>query len=1021
MRKLIFALGCLLIFGLPTAGQAAHIWWVDPNGSADFNNIQAAINSSGTGDTIIVKPGTYSQNLAFNHKAVTVTSQDPNVPSIVQSTIITVSSGHCVTFDSAEDSNSVITGFTIKAIAGRGIDCNGTSPSISKNVIKNCASSGIYGELDAAAPIISGNTITSNGGYGIYSCNGPITDNTISDNNNGGIGSCDGPITNNIISNNSNTTPGFGGGLSDCQGQITYNTVTDNYAYSNGGGLYFCGGKISNNVIVGNITNYEGGGLSSCHGNIGNNIIAGNVSRSSSGGGLCECRGTIYNNTITGNRASYYGGAIYNCGGFVRNNILASNEVPFESEGGGISGLCQNSYNAFSGNVGGNFRDGAVPGTGDIFPNDPCFAANGWWNTRGTGDPSDDKWINGDYHLKSQAGRWDPNNEMWVTDSETSPCIDAGDPNSDWTAELWPHGKRINMGAYGGTPEASMSLSSAGNVADIDDDDYVDFNDMLLMTEVWLSDQILLAEDLNRDRIVNLVDFAILAGNWRPGPPTPNPITWATPPYATSPHSIAMIATTATTTDWSGVEYYFEDFEHPQSNSGWLSFAPGQQPMWENTGLTSNTEYWYRVKARNKLNLLETGWSQVASATTPTEDTTKPTPDPMTWETEPYATSPTSILMVAHTATDDSGVQYFFECTTDANYSSNWQDETEYTLSSLPKRIYTFVVRARDKSPLHNTTGNSNPVTVDLKPPTPDPMTWATPPYATSFTSIRMVATTASDYSGVQYFFECTSDANYSSTDWQNSSTYEVTSLPPAVYTFVVRAQDKSPNYNTTANSTPVTVDLKPPTPDPMTWATPPYATSSSSIRMVASTASDYSGVQYFFECTSHPGYSSSWRDSSTYDVNSLPKGVYTFVTRARDKSPIHNTTADSNAVTVDMNAPTPNPMQWASGGEPKVILLPPYTSWDYGATMTAAEATDESGVEYKFVCSDSDFSSGGKGDSGPEWRNSDNVSGDPKIYTVKMGQKAYVLGETFRVKARDRSPSHNTTSPSSPPLYPQE
>jgi hypothetical protein len=65
---------------------------------------------------------------------------------------------------------------------------------------------------------------------------------------------------------------------------------------------------------------------------------------------------------------------------------------------------------------------------------------------------------NGDYHLKSQAGRWDPKSQTWVLDELTSPCIDAGDPASDWTAELWPHGERINMGAFGGTPQASMSF-----------------------------------------------------------------------------------------------------------------------------------------------------------------------------------------------------------------------------------------------------------------------------------------------------------------------------------------------------------------------------------------------------------------------------------------------------------------------------------------------------------------------------------------------------------------------------------
>jgi parallel beta-helix repeat protein/predicted outer membrane repeat protein len=63
----------------------------------------------------------------------------------------------------------------------------------------------------------------------------------------------------------------------------------------------------------------------------------------------------------------------------------------------------------------------------------------------------------GDYHLKSHAGRWDPDNSVWVEDDITSPCIDSGDPLSDWTQEPEPNGERINMGAYGGTPEASLS------------------------------------------------------------------------------------------------------------------------------------------------------------------------------------------------------------------------------------------------------------------------------------------------------------------------------------------------------------------------------------------------------------------------------------------------------------------------------------------------------------------------------------------------------------------------------------
>jgi parallel beta-helix repeat protein len=83
---------------------------------------------------------------------------------------------------------------------------------------------------------------------------------------------------------------------------------------------------------------------------------------------------------------------------------------------------------------------GGFPGEGNIDA-DPLFA-----------DPD-----NGDYHLKSQAGRWDPNSQTWVLDEVTSPCIDAGDMSTPIGFEPSPNGGVINMGAYGGTAEASKS------------------------------------------------------------------------------------------------------------------------------------------------------------------------------------------------------------------------------------------------------------------------------------------------------------------------------------------------------------------------------------------------------------------------------------------------------------------------------------------------------------------------------------------------------------------------------------
>jgi len=477
------------------------------------------------------------ENILFNGRAVTLTGTEPNNTGVVESTIITASSGYSVTFDFGEGNDSVITGFKV---TGRGIKCYGTSPTITKNIITNCTLHGIYGENNAQ-PIIKNNVITNNTsskGGGLYNCDGPITNNTISGNiarrvnddaYGGGLYNCDGPITNNTISGNtakgggyshdayggglyncngeisnntiSNNTAkadedyhcdGYGGGLYNCDGPITNNTISGNTAtgseQAEGGGLNYCGGTIRNNTISGNtadgvVTEY-GGGLYNCNGEISNNIITGNTA--SKGGALNYCRGTISNNTIIGNTASSgYGGGLYDCDNKIKNNIIGFNE---SFSGGAIYGSCNNSYNDFWMNEGGNFGGGATAGVGDIAVN-PLFAVDGYWD-------SNDIWVDGDYHLKSEAGRWDPNIETWVIDNVTSFCIDAGDPCDSIQYEPNPNGGRINMGAYGGTVEASKSTGGSGPeplpycteypVMDFNHDCKVDFRDFALFIQSWL-------------------------------------------------------------------------------------------------------------------------------------------------------------------------------------------------------------------------------------------------------------------------------------------------------------------------------------------------------------------------------------------------------------------------------------------------------------------------------------------------------------------------------------------------------
>lgn len=747
---------------------------VDDDGPATYKSIQDALNGSWRGDIIVVKPGTYREQITFNGRAVTVRSQDPNDPGVVQATVITNGNGPTVTFDFNEGDGSVLEGFTI---SGRGIVCSGASPTLSKNAIRNCESAGITGR-NGAAPTILDNTILANRQEGIYSCNGLIQGNTISQNS-AGLAFCGGPIRNNLITGNAPA-----------------------------GGLYYCNGPITGNLISGNRVDTFGGGLSNCAGDIVNNIIAGNKA-AHQGAGLYYCTKSITNNTIVGNIAGDQGAGLSQCTGTVRNNIIAFNNAPL---GGGIFGPANSTYNAFWQNNGGNFAGGSATGVGDIVTA-PQFARDGRWDTSGTPDTGDDVWVDGDYHLKSQAGRWDPAEKWWMLDSVTSYCIDAGNPTSDWSAELWPNGQRVNLGAYGGTPQASMSLSELGNVADLNHDTQVGPADLRRMGLKWALVEDLLAEDLNRDGRVDFMDFAILGRYWRSGPPLvsapiPNPMTWTTKPYATSPYTVAMVATTATCTDGTSVEYWFEDFFHPEYNSGWLSFTPGQAPQWQDQELSPESTYWYHVKARNKGNRMETEWSERSAVTTLEEDLTAPMPNPMTWETEPFHVSAGKVRMVATLATDTSGVEYQFECTSNPAYSSGWQDSRTYEVASLLGGHYAFEVRARDKSPNYNTTGYSTLVYLDLQAPTPNPMRWEIEPKEINTTGgsfdycAYMKAVEATDdAAGVEYYFQCTTESKFSS-GWQTSREYTVkVGRTGQRHRFRVMARDTSSGHNETAYS----------------------------------------------------------------------------------------------------------------------------------------------------------------------------------------------------------------------------
>lgn len=90
----------------------------------------------------------------------------------------------------------------------------------------------------------------------------------------------------------------------------------------------------------------------------------------------------------------------------------------------------------------------------------------------------------GDYHLQSERGRYWPEHNVWVLDNVTSPCIDTADPDLNPSPEPMPNGARLNMGAYGGSPYASMSEWPLRH--DENHDGRLDFADLAGFCDEWL-------------------------------------------------------------------------------------------------------------------------------------------------------------------------------------------------------------------------------------------------------------------------------------------------------------------------------------------------------------------------------------------------------------------------------------------------------------------------------------------------------------------------------------------------------
>lgn len=257
----------------------------------DCANIQDAIDSAQNGDTVLVSPGTYAENISFKGKAITLKSSSgaeltiidggrPNDGTAVEQPV--------VSFTQNETRAAVLQGFTLRngeSSKGGGIAIQKASPTIRDNIITanycQCGGNGI--RVEAGSPLILNNI---------------ISDNHNADSSSGGDGG--GGIA--VI----------GAGATEIIGnQIINNT---SLRHVNGGGIYLsnAGNPLVQNNYIFNNTAEEGAGLgvyNTASERIIQNLIVGNIftGQDRTGGGirLVVSSGSevlLLNNSLVNNR-----------------------------------------------------------------------------------------------------------------------------------------------------------------------------------------------------------------------------------------------------------------------------------------------------------------------------------------------------------------------------------------------------------------------------------------------------------------------------------------------------------------------------------------------------------------------------------------------------------------------------------------------------------------------------------------------------------------------------------------------
>ncbi|MBE0536566.1 MAG: hypothetical protein IH624_12945 [Phycisphaerae bacterium] len=455
--------------------------------STAFRDIQRGIFAARDGDTVLVWPGVYNEQVNFLRKAITVRSA-------AEAAVVQTPVGYAFSFYTAEGPQSVLSHFIIRD-SYRAVYCLATSPTLKNLTIIN-NDFGIE-SYQGAQPDIR-NCIFWNNRYGnTAGCSSRYSwdwqpppavarwkfdetgGKTVYDSVNGNHGTMyDGVRGQGQV----------GGGI-ELDGDRDYVLIPNSASISVGRGNYTLSAWVRPRTVdgvqvilgkAGSYTNREyvlalDGGR-----------IRHEVERDGNNGQVCSeavVTANIWQHVaVTFNSATLTSKFYY--------NGLPVGQDTTESP---ITALPYALNAPLSIGVRGTlFDDEFAGGIDEVMIFDRALSAEDIRTVHGNAlNPMFADPANNDYHLRSERGRYVPLNPLltggleglWAFDHMTSPCIDGGDPDERPSREPMPNGGRVNMGAYGNTPYASRSE--------------------------WL-----LEGDMNQDGCVDLADFAIMASGW---------------------------------------------------------------------------------------------------------------------------------------------------------------------------------------------------------------------------------------------------------------------------------------------------------------------------------------------------------------------------------------------------------------------------------------------------------------------------------------------------------------------------